>query len=334
MPKASKKISKKSRNKKVSPLAVAEPVVAHDRNKFRRFKGTSYKNLSLHRRHKYPGHLSGVWQLSKTTALILWKYRVLFIGITIVYGLLNLILVRGFANGTDVGSLKTQLGQIFSGNFGSLASSLTIFVVLIGSAGGGSSSTAGAYQVLLVIVASLAIIWALRQVLSGARPRIRDAYYKGMYPLIPFMVVLLVIGLQLLPLLIGSTLYSLVISNGIAAYFIEKLVWALLFASLALGSLYMISSSIFALYIVTLPDMTPMKALRSARELVRHRRWTVLRKIISLPILLLVVAAVVMLPIIVWLTPLAQWVFFVLTMGAIAAVHTYAYTLYRELLNE
>ena len=96
----------------------------------------------------------------------------------------------------------------------------------------------------------------------------------------------------------------------------------------------MISSSIFALYIVTLPDMTPLKALRSARQLVRHRRWTVLRKILFLPILLIVVAAIVMLPIIIWTPPLAQWIFFVLTMFAIAAVHAYAYALYRELLDE
>ena len=89
-----------------------------------------------------------------------------------------------------------------------------------------------------------------------------------MYPLIPFILVLLVCCLQLLPLIIGSSLYSLVVSNGIAVQPIEKFVWALLFASLALLSLYMITSSLFALYISTLPDMTPMKALRSARELV------------------------------------------------------------------
>jgi uncharacterized membrane protein YoaK (UPF0700 family) len=96
----------------------------------------------------------------------------------------------------------------------------------------------------------------------------------------------------------------------------------------------MISSSLFALYIVTLPDMTPFKALRSARELVRHRRWTVLRKILFLPIILLVVAAIIMLPIIIWLTSLAQWVFFLLTMFALVAANAYMYTLYRELLNE
>jgi hypothetical protein len=41
-----------------------------------------------------------------------------------------------------------------------------------------------------------------------------------------------------------------------------------------------------------------------------------------------------MVPIIIWLTPLAQWIFFLLTMFALVAAHTYMYTLYRELLNE
>jgi hypothetical protein len=171
-------------------------------------------------------------------------------------------------------------------------------------------------------------------VLAGSKARVRDTYYRGMYPLVPFILVLMVIALQLVPLLVGSTVYSLVINNGIAVLFIEKLLWALLYALLALLSLYMISSSLFALYIVTLPDMTPLKALRSARELVRYRRWTVLRKVLCLPLILLVAAAIIMLPIIVWLTPLAKWIFFLLTMSSLVAVHAYMYTLYRELLNE
>jgi hypothetical protein len=145
---------------------------------------------------------------------------------------------------------------------------------------------------------------------------------------------MLVIGLQLLPLVIGASLYSGVINNGIALYTAEKLAWALLCGLLGLLTLYMISSSIFALYIVTLQDMSPLQALRSARGLVRYRRWVVLRKLLCLPIILLIVAAILMLPIILVVTPLAPWIFFILTMFSLAAVHAYMYTLYRELLNE
>jgi hypothetical protein len=320
-----KTASSKAQAKKSSSTLVKQP---------RKLKRPTYKSFRLTKRITHPVKLPTVWRLTKTTWKTFWEHRRLFIGITVVYGLLNLILVQGLAGNTDVGSLKHTLDQAFTGNFGAVASGLSIFAVLVGSAGNGSSPTAGAYQLFLTLITSLAIIWALRQTLAGAKVRIRDTYYLGLYPLVPFILVLLVIGLQLIPFFLGFTLYSQVITNGIAVYFIEKFVWALLFAALSILSLYMLSSSLFALYIVTLPDMTPMKALRSARELVRYRRWTVLRKILCLPIILLVVSAIIMVPIIIFITPLAQWVFFILTMLGLVAVHTYMYTLYRELLNE
>jgi hypothetical protein len=294
----------------------------------------SGKVVAKPRRLKQPKRLPNVFKLSKIAALTVWQHKRLFAGITVIYGLLNLVLVQGIAGNADLTELKQTLDQAFTGNFGSLVSGLSIFAVLVGSAGNASSETAGAYQLFLALIGSLAIIWALRQVLAGNSLRIRDGYYRGMYPLVPFTLVLIVVGIQLLPLLIGSTLYGLVISNGIAVYTAEKLLWGLVYLFLTLITLYMLSSSLFALYIATLPDMTPMKALRSARELVRRRRWTVLRKILALPIILLVVAAIIMVPIIVWITPLAQWVFFLLTMSALLAVHSYMYILYRELLNE
>lgn len=298
----------------------------------RRLKAPQYKNFRLGKHIKHQQSLPNAWKISKQAAELLWQYRKLIIGITLIYGVLNIILVRGFSGGTDVSSLKNEFNQVFSGNWGHLTTSLTVFALLVTSAGNTSSSTGGAYQFLLLVIVSLAIIWTFRQVLAGGKVRVRDGFYRGMYPLIPFILVLLVIGLQLIPLLIGSALYSTVISNGIAVYAIEKFLWALLFFLMALLSLYMISSSVFALYIVTLPDMTPMKALRSARELVRFRRWTILRKILFLPLILLIVAGAVMLPVIALATPAAQWLFFVITMLAVAVVHAYMYTLYRELL--
>lgn len=296
-------------------------------------KTKSKKKQKPEAKKTYP-KLPNVLQLTKASAVLLWRHKKLFIGITLIYGLLNLVLVQGLAATNDVVSLKQQLNQVFTGNFGPLASSFSVFVVLVGSAGNGSSQTAGAYQFFLGLIVSLAIIWALRQIYANTRIRVRDAYYNGMTPLIPFILVLIVVGMQLLPMLIGSSLYSTVVSGGIAVHMIEKILWLGIFLALSLASLYMISSSVLALYIVTLPEMTPIKALKSAKELVKQRRWTVMRKLLFLPVVLLVVAAVIMLPIIIVLTPLAQWVFFLLTMFALAAIHTYIYTLYRELIRE
>jgi hypothetical protein len=281
-----------------------------------------------------PKKLPNVWQLTKSSAQLLWRYKRLFIAITLIYGLLSLVLVQGLASSTDVAGLKKQLNDVFTGNFKALSSSLSIFVVLLGSAGNSNSQTAGAYQLFLAIITSLALIWALRHVLLGNTIRARDAFYRGMTPLVPFILVLIVIGLQTLPLVIGSSIYGLVISNGIAVHLFEKVLWAALFGLSALVTFYLLSSSVFALYIVTLADMTPRRALRSARELVKKRRWSVVRKLLALPFILIIVAAIIMVPIIILLTPLAQWIFFLLTMFSLAAVHTYIYSLYRSLLDE
>jgi hypothetical protein len=169
-------------------------------------------------------------------------------------------------------------------------------------------------------------------VFEGTKVTVKDAYYKSLYPLIPFLLVLLVISLQLLPLAAANGLYSLVIGGGLAVTALEKTLWLILLFLFVLLSLYMITSSIFALYIVTLPDMKPMQALRSARELVRHRRWTVMRKVIFLPFALLVLAGLVSIPVILFLAPLAEAVFFIASMFGVAITHAYMYTLYRELL--
>jgi phosphatidylglycerophosphate synthase len=78
--------------------------------------------------------------------------------------------------------------------------------------------------------------------------------------------------------------------------------------------------------------MTPMKALRSARELVMHRRWEVLRKLIFLPIALIIIATIIMIPLLLIATPVAVWIFFIMTVAGLVVIHSYVYALYRELL--
>lgn len=293
-----------------------------------------HRPLSLRQpRIKHPGRIPNVWQLTQGTVRIVARHWRLLALIALVYGVLNLIFVRGFSGGTDVSSLKDQLNQLVNGNWGKLTTSASVFVVLLSSSGNSTSGTAGAYQIFLALVVSLTVIWTLRQLLAGERVRVRDGFYRGMYPLVPFLLVLAVIGLQCLPFLIGGELYSLVINNGIAVTLLEQLLWLVLFIVLAAITIRWLCSSLFALYIVTLPDMTPLKALRSARELVHYRRLPVFRKLLFLPVALFVAGGVIMIPIILFVAPLAPWVFFILTMAGLIVVHVYMYNLYRELLR-
>lgn len=295
-------------------------------------KKPQYRSFRLQKRIK-GDPLPSAFRLMKEAFTTLVRHWRLFLTVVIIYTILNVVLVQGlqFAVG-GVSEIKSTLDEIFSGHWGKLANSLTIFTLLLGSVGSVSSPVAGIYQVMLTLVVSLAMIWLLRQVYAGHTVRARDGFYRGMTPLVPFILVLLVIALQLIPLAIGVWLYATVVSTGIAATALEQVVWALLSFLLALLSLYMVTSSLFALYIVTLPDMTPIAALRSARELVANRRWTVMRKVLFLPFAQVVIAAVVVVPLILFATPAAAWVFLALTMFLIPVTHSYLYALYRAML--
>ena len=297
----------------------------------------NYKSFRLSKRLRHPRPaVQGSFQLLARSIGTLRKRKRFFAGIVVVYLILTIVLVKGFGVGSGIGDLKDTLTELFQGEFSQITTGVSLFAVLLGNLSSAPSDQANVYQSVLLITTSLAIIWALRQSLSSENAKlklqVRDAFYKGMYPLVPFVLVLLVIGIQLIPVAIGSFIYNAVIGGGLAVTAAEKVLWILLVAGFLLLSLYMVTSSLFALYIVTLPDMRPMQALRSARDLVRHRRWMIMRKVVFLPIALLVIAATITIPLIMVAPDIAEWVFFVLSMAGLVVFHSYLYTLYRELL--
>lgn len=266
------------------------------------------------------------WNILRQSWRILWSHKKLFVGIVFFYALFSIILVQG-SNNIDVQSLKTSLSDAFSGSGGQVAASLSIIGYLI------SSPAAGAYQLILLFIVSLACVWALRQVTTGRKVRIRDAYYRGMYPLVPLVLVVLIISVQLIPLAIGTTIYNIISTYGITVSVIELSLWGL-GALLMIGwSIYLILPSIIGLYVVTLPDMTPRQAVRSARQMVQFRRWNMIRKFLLLLVVLAIVIGLVMIPAIMFAAPLASWIFFILSLFLILSIVTYGYVLYLELLN-
>lgn len=255
-----------------------------------------------------------------------------FGGIVLLFGILNLVLVRGIGGSSNLSDIKTTLDSVFHGFGGKLASSALSFTFLVASSGSGNTGSSGVYQVILVIIFSLAFIWALRQAAAKHKVRLRDSFYLGMYPLIPFLLIIGLIAVQLVPLAAGGGIYAAATSHAIAVNWWERSLFIALFVFLGLWTFRMLTATIFAFYIVTLPDMTPMRAYRSARDLVYGRRLYLWRKILFLPVVLFLLTVLIMIPLIMWLTPAAEWAFFVLTMLSLPLLHGYLYKMYREML--
>jgi hypothetical protein len=277
------------------------------------------------KRQKLPGSFYLTSQVFST----LRKHWRILGGIVLVYLALNIVLASGISGlSSNVAEIKANLQ---SGD--RIWNALSGFGALVGSGGASQSETASILQSILIILSSLVIIWALRQLLAGNNIGVKQAYYQSMAPLIPFLLVIMVIFIQLLPLTFGVPIIGSVLSAVMNPGALLSVLLVIVFAGLAAWSFYMISSSIFALYIVTLPDMQPRQALRSAKNLVQFRRWQLMRKIAFLPIFILLVMAAVVVPLILIATALVAPVFYILSMLSLLFVHTYLYALYRSLLQ-
>lgn len=333
MPRAKTSTTHSATSKKTSRKEETVELAEHPRQlKLARHK--SFRISKPIKRIEKPHKLPSAPQLFWRSCQMLARHWKLFGGILLVYAVLTIILVGGVGSSSDLSLAKSNIAGLFTGQYHQLSAGFTLLVFLVSNAGqSASGGVASAYQSVLLLVVSLVLIWTFRQRYAGNKIRVRDAFYQGLYPLVPFVLVLLVVGLQLIPLVLGGALYTTLFGSQIVVYPIEKALSIVLSISLATLSLYMLCSSLFALYIVTLPDMTPMKALRSARELVRYRRWPVLRKILFLAFVLLSLAVLIMVPVALYVTSVAYIFYFILTILGLAVIHSYMYAVYRELLT-
>lgn len=302
----------------------------------RKLKAPSYRSFRLSKRIKAPqlAPLPSTWRLLQETKRQLWTHKKLFGGILLVYGALTLLFLWAGGSLVNVAELKSELNETLGTSGNSLVTNMALFSLLLGSAVGTTGDISNAYQSLIVIITILALIWAFRHTSDEAKKRltIRDAFYRGSAPLITFVLVAFVVGLQMIPMLIASFLYSTVTSTGLAVTPIEQALWLLLFIVSVVLTLYMVSSSVFALYIVTLPNMTPMKALRSARKVVLHRRLLIMRKVFVAALILFALFTIIVVLSIYFIPQIAELIFFAGSVLIIPLSIGFIYRLYRSLL--
>jgi hypothetical protein len=272
---------------------------------------------------------SNGWQLLLYTLRSMrtqWRFWLKFLAL---FGVLNLLLVHNFS--VDVPGLKTQLSDYLGGQ--AAVTGLSTYALLLASSGS-SGGAASVYQLLLLIIGSLSAIWALRQFRGGETNdlSLKNSLYQGMYPFVPFILTLLVIALALLPMLLTASLYSTVLTSGVTRTWFEQAIFLVIFLAGVGVSIWLVTRWIFALYIVTLPDIQPLQSLREAARLLAGKQLAVIRKILLLLVGLLVASVVIVVPVILLAAPLAQFVFFLLGIIVLPLTHSYLYNLYRELL--
>jgi hypothetical protein len=252
-------------------------------------------------------------------------------GIMLIYAVVYFLLVRGAPN-VDLSEFEQDIDSLLGEDASSGVKTFTLAGAAIAASSQGGGTGASTYGAILFVIGSLAIIWALRHLFAKKGFRIKDAFYNGMTPFVPFVIILLLIAVQLLPFGLSGSLYALVKTQGITASGFEDLIFIGIWVAGGLLSGWLIANSLMSLYAVTLPGIYPLTALRATKRVVREHRWIVLRRILFLPVVLLILFFIFLLFVItIW----PNGAFLVIDISSIVVLlfaHIYYYHLYRSLV--
>lgn len=314
------------------------------RRPHRSFRRTRRRDYT--RSLRLPGYFAFTAHVRKT----LWAHRKTFLLLTLTYAILSGIMV-GLASQdlytTLTETLRDTSGEIFDGNVGELGKAgLLLLTAMTGGITQSLTEVQQVYAGLIALLVWLTTVWLLRNILAGHKVKLRDGLYNSAAPLLSTFLVALVLVVQLVPLAIALIGYAAASSSGLLASGVAAMLFWIAAGLLAVLSLYLITSTLLALVVVTLPGMYPMKALKTAGDLVIGRRIRILLRILWMLLGIVVAWALVMIPIILidtWLKglwPSIDWLPIIpialLVMSSLTVTWSaaYVYLLYRKVVAD
>lgn len=297
-----------------------------------RRKKKLYRSFRLQKKIKpEPREIPTVRQLLRGTLQFIWQHKKVLATIVVIHAFVYIALLRAplVADMSDVidavnaGFEDENAQQTIEGTVATMGTVLSV---------SGESQADPAVASAVAVGMSLIYIWAIRELHTQKKIKARDAYYQGLAPLLSTVLVLSVATLQLLPFAIAAFIYGTARTAGLFASGFEDMAVFFVAAGMALLSLYWVTSTVIALYIVTLPGMYPMQALRSAKKLVQFQRLTVFKKLLSLPVIIGLFYVLILLLTVRFVPAQSFFMVEVLQLIILPFAHVYLYKLYRSLI--
>lgn len=293
-----------------------------------------------------PGLLSHA-MIAFKTIFAHWRTFFLLIGLMVVgyviaVGLMSEEFYQQIQTTIDESSIELAGGEI--GNFAK-AGLLLVSTITTGGLNVGMNDTQAIFTIILFLILWLVTIFLLRHFFAGGKPKLRDALYNALTPLLSTLVVFAVIFVQAIPLFLVIITYSAAVSTNFLATPFYALVYFIFAASMILLSCYLFSSSLLALVAVTAPGMYPFSALFAASDLAAGRRIRIVLRILYMILVVALIYIVTMMPIILldlWLKstwdffagwPIVSFFLTIVTCFVFIYCSTYLFLYYRWLLD-
>lgn len=289
---------------------------------------------------KIEGYMAFPWYV----AGVLWAKKWVYIRFIVTFIVLSSITFGAMqvTNITTVNDVIDTAGQAA----GSVFDPAFRAVVTVGSALGGALNTNLSDVQYLVITAlyvftALAIVWLLRQQLAGNKVKVRDGLYSAGAPILALFILIGIAAAQLIPLALATLVYMTASSAGILVGGIETAMFALALLMVVVLTLYFMTTTMFSLFIVTIPGTYPIKAYRTARQIVSGQRLRLLMRLLWGTLIILLFWFVVLVPVVIITNSMGGQNTIVIPlaiqfMGGFSVIYgtAYAYLLYRRMIDD
>lgn len=339
----------KSRNSRWYVRRIYQNNAAKVRNLLSRRPHRSFRR-SRRRDYVRPLRLPGYWSFTNQVRRELWAHKKLFLLLVLVYAAASALLV-GLGSQTTYEQLsqvlKSTSGDIFQGNYGKIGEASLLLTTAV-STGLNASLTdvQKVYSSFVVLMTWLTTVWLLRAIIAGRKPRLRDGIYNAGAPIIPTLLLALILILQVLPLALAAVAVIVASPTGILDTGLIAMLFWVVVGLLALLSIYFMTATLLALVVITLPGMYPLRAIRTAGDLVIGRRLRILLRLLWLGLTVILGWSFIMIPVVLldaWLKsllPAIQWLpivpVMILVMSSLTVVWaaSYVYLLYRKVVDD
>ena len=202
--------------------------------------------------------------------------------------------------------------------------------------------------VLLFTIIWLVTIYLARHLLAGHQEiKMRDGFYSALSPLVSTLVVGLIIFLEAVPIMLTIIVFQVALTTEFLSTPFYALLFFMFAALMITLSLYLLSSSFFAIIVVSAPGLYPLTAVRMAKNLIMGRRLRFLIRVFYLVIIVALLYLLLLMPAIIldgalksqfaWLTeskiPFVAIIQLTITVFIFIYLSIYFYLFYRALLD-
>ena len=281
-----------------------------------------------------------------------FKFWKIFLPLLLIFVGLYIFLIGAMSENTlaDVKANVEQTNKdVADGKIGTVGKAGLTLLGIISTGGLTTMNDAQiVIAVLLFTIIWLVTIYLARHLLAGHQEiKMRDGFYSALSPLVSTLVVGLIIFLEAVPIMLTIIVFQVALTTEFLSTPFYALLFFMFAALMITLSLYLLSSSFFAIIVVSAPGLYPLTAVRMAKNLIMGRRLRFLIRVFYLVIIVALLYLLLLMPAIIfdgalkaqfaWLEeskiPFVAIIQLTITVFIFIYLSIYFYLFYRALLD-